>query len=144
MAGRHFGRSAAPLALLLLTVFCGCDHGPKRNYIYGRVTVDGQPLDFGSITFVPDPTGPKASGIIEQGRYQIEAARGPLAGGKFVEIRAPRFPADEPIPTTKTDKMRQLAVAPEALPQRYNAKTELRVSVTDDGPNEFNFELQSE
>ena len=40
--------------------------------------------------------------------------------------------------------MRQLAVAPEALPQRYNAKTELRATVTEVGPNEFNFELQSE
>ncbi len=144
MVGRRFGRSAAPLALLFLTVLCGCDQGPKRNYIYGRVTLDGQPLDFGSITFVPDPTGPKASGIIEQGHYQIEAARGPLTGGKFVEIRAPRYSADEPMPATRSDKMRQLAVAPEALPQRYNAKTELRATVTEDGPNEFNFELQSE
>jgi hypothetical protein len=37
-----------------------------------------------------------------------------------------------------------MSVAPEALPARYNAKTELRATVTEDGPNEFNFDLQSE
>lgn len=138
-----FFRSIAPIVLLLI-VICGCDRSPQRQYIYGRVTLDGQPLDFGSITFVPDPTGPKASGIIEKGQYTIQSVRGPLAGDKLVEIRAPRYPADEPPPTTSSEKLRQMAVAPEALPARYNNKTELRATVTESGPNEFNFDLKSE
>lgn len=139
--GRIFGLL---ISLLIVLSLAGCDRGPNRRYISGRVTLDGQPLDFGSITFVPDPTGPKASGIIEAGQYQIESARGPLAGGKFVEIHAPRYPEDKPAPTTSEEKLRVMSVAPEALPARYNAKTELRATVTEDGPNEFNFDLKSE
>ncbi len=34
--------------------------------------------------------------------------------------------------------------APEALPARYNAKSELRATVAEYGPNEFNFDLTSD
>jgi hypothetical protein len=133
---------AAVLAAALVAIV-GCDSGPRRQAVSGQVTLDGQPLDFGSITFVPDPNGPKASGLIEGGRYEIEQSRGPLAGQKIVEIRAPQYDPKRPAPANTKEKLYRLDVAPEALPDRYNSKSELRATVTEDGPNEFNFDLQS-
>jgi hypothetical protein len=145
--GDHLSGRPLPLIVLLLfltALAAGCDRGPQRFGVFGRVTLDGQPLDFGSITFVPDPAGPRVSAIIEEGQYRIESSRGPLAGGKLVEIRAPRYEEGTPVPTTRGQKLDMMSVAPEALPARYNSKTELRATVTEDGPNEFNFELTSE
>jgi hypothetical protein len=37
--------------------------------------------------------------------------------------------------------MHLATVAPPLLPPRYNTASELRATVTSDGPNEFNFDL---
>ncbi len=69
----------------------------ERAAVEGEVTVDGKPVDFGTITFLPidptrdltrDPTRmPLASGPIHIGRYTIPAHRGPAVGESRVEIR---------------------------------------------------------
>jgi hypothetical protein len=129
------------LAVFLATLVTGCDSKPQRLGLHGRVTVDGKPLSFGSIMFVPDGIGPKANALIRDGEYQIEVIRGPLAGGKVVQISTPQFPPGQPIPKSENELIHLAADLPEGLPSRYNSASELHVNVTDDGPNEFNFEL---
>lgn len=141
MSGQLFSRGSIFLVCLAILLHAsGCNRGPRRISVHGRVTLDGQPIDLGTITFVPDPTGPRVSASINAGLYHIESSRGPLAGGKIVVIRVPRLEGS----LTRKEKLVQMVDAPEALPARYNAKSELRATVAEYGPNEFNFDLTSD
>lgn len=132
------------LLLTIATLFAGCDSSPTRRPISGKVMVDGKPLFYGTITFEPEVRGPRAAACIRNGVYEIAKSRGPLAGPTLVLISAPKFPPDLTLPDD-TGQLAELALKyNEALPSRYNAKTELRATVTEDGSNEFNFELKSE
>lgn len=130
--------------ILLGVVLVGCDGSPGRQTITGSVTIDGKPLYYGTITFEPEVHGPRAAASIRNGSYEVESSRGPLAGPTLVVIHSPKFPPDLSLPDD-TGELAALALRySEALPTRYNAKTELRATVTEDGPNEFNFDLKSE
>ncbi len=68
------------LATGLLTG-CGPGHGMKLGRVQGKVTYKGQPLTYGTVSFVPDASkgteGPIATGIIkEDGTYILSTDRG--------------------------------------------------------------------
>jgi hypothetical protein len=121
----------------------GCDSRPHRLPLQGRITVDGKPLVFGSILFVPEGAGPKAAATIRDGQYLVEQRRGPLSGRMIVEVRAPKLPTDKPLADDTEKLIYDTVNAAETLPPRYNRQSELRVTVTEAGPNEFDFDLQS-
>ena len=133
---------AALAALLAVAVGCG---GPHRGAVTGEVTLDGQPIEGGQISFIPTDgtTGQPAWGKIEGGRYSIPAAEGPAVGTSRVEIRwnrktGKKIPAVPPAPP---DTMIELTA--EAVPTRYNAQSELTAEVQQ-GKNTFDFKLQSQ
>ncbi|MDA1017636.1 MAG: hypothetical protein O3A00_24655, partial [Planctomycetota bacterium] len=71
------------LAVLVLMCVMGCGGSePHRVPVEGRVTFRGQPIEKGSIVFIPtgDSKGPRAGTSIESGRYELEADRGPVIG----------------------------------------------------------------
>jgi hypothetical protein len=130
------------VAVLLFGVGCGRNQ-ENRGAISGEVRLDGMPLQQGSILFTPiDGTkGVVTGGPIENGRYQISGASGPVLGKNRVEIRALR----------KSGKMVQKALAPqgdmvegfeEAIAPRFNSKSTLEVEVAR-GANIRNFEITS-
>ena len=61
-----------------------------RLAVAGRVTIDGAPLHRGWIHFIPDdPNAPVASDYVtheDDGRFEIAAAHGPVAGSYRVEV----------------------------------------------------------
>lgn len=73
-------------AILYIAVFAlcsGCGQSAWKGVgIEGMVTAGGSPLPKGSISFLPAPgqTGPSATGIIDNGRFRILGADGPLPG----------------------------------------------------------------
>ena len=79
-------------AILIAAVIGGCGGAGGRQAIEGTVTLDGQPLEKGQITFVPqgDTKGPTAGAEIVGGKFTIPAVGGPLAGKFRVEITASR------------------------------------------------------
>ena len=128
-----------PLALLLI-VAVGC--GSNQAGVSGDVTLGGQPIEGGSISFIPtDSTaGPPAHGKIEGGHYSIAARDGPAIGTSRVEIRWTRktgrkIPAIAPAPKGSFTEE-----TIEAVPPRYNSKSELEVPV-ERGDNTFDFKL---
>jgi hypothetical protein len=131
-------------ATLALTAAPGCGRsGPERFAIGGAVTLDGQPLPDGSIDFTPDEStpGPTVSGIIEFGRYEIPADRGPIAGSYSVSITADR-------PTGKKVRADILGSATtdqteQYLPEIYNGKTTLRADINADR-DDLDFPLVSQ
>jgi hypothetical protein len=68
-------RSFAVLAVagVLVMTSCGTDDGLGRRFpVSGKVTYNGNPLEKGSISFVPDdPKGVGATGAIENGSYAL-------------------------------------------------------------------------
>lgn len=56
--------------LMLAAAGCGGGHGAS---VTGRVTLDGKPLDTGTVTFHPEDEGPTAyGGIHPDGSYQVK------------------------------------------------------------------------
>ncbi|WP_437204714.1 carboxypeptidase regulatory-like domain-containing protein [Planctomicrobium sp. SH664] len=96
--------------------------------VYGKVTLDGQPLPEAAVIFVPTGPGRSARGRTDgQGYYELQysaTSTGALVGPVSVEIRL------------GTPEIR------ETLPAKYHNKTVLKEEVKP-GKNEINFDLQS-
>ena len=70
--GTGFPILALSLASLLVAVGCG---GPDLANVKGVVTLDGRTLEGGSVTFIPESSGPLAySDILPDGSYQLQSA----------------------------------------------------------------------
>ncbi len=133
------------LRLICLLTAClvtaGCSGGDPlgRQTISGKVTLDGRPLDSGTIHFEPlDETGGHGSGgVITDGRYELPAAHGLPEGNYRVSISAPEVIDQEPV------MGRELPPPAERVPPRYNIESQLTAKVTNEGPNGFDFQLKS-
>jgi hypothetical protein len=68
----QFARSSFVVAGLITALAAGCGDGrPKRVPVAGQVLIDGKPLTFGSVQFVP-PTGRPSQGELDsQGRFRL-------------------------------------------------------------------------
>lgn len=103
----------------------GCSDGPKMADVSGVVKVNGQPAEKGSVTFFPlDGKGPTAgTDIGPGGKY---AARVPVGSHK-VEVRVPKVVGKKAL-YGKDGPFRD--VLEEALPEKYNNQSELKLDVT--------------
>ena len=125
----------------LLGIGCGAPAGPARQPVAGTVTLDGKPLDSGTITFLPSEGGPGAFGPIQAGAFQFSAADGPPAGRYRVEIVAVK-PTGKQIPDPD-GLAGTIAEVRNTIPPRYNARTELEAEVKADTSNAFPFQLST-
>lgn len=134
------------LPLLVFALGCGAEYkGPERGAMQGQVTLNGEPLKHGTISFVPTAgtEGPSAGSSIENGNYSIPESKGPVVGTYRIEISSfqetgKKIPAGSPFPPgTMIDETK------EAIPPKYNSASELEGDVVA-GENTFNFELQSQ
>lgn len=75
--------SATALLAMMLATCASCGSG-SLNGIAGAVTIDGAPVDVGTISFRPvgDSASGVAGGAIQDGRFQV-VSRGELAPGKY-------------------------------------------------------------
>lgn len=136
-----------PLAASLLgCLLCGCgpSGGPQRASVEGKVTLDGEPIEQGSIAFYPDgdTKGMVAGGEIRDGRYSVPADKGPVVGQNRIEIRATRKTGKK-IPDPYGGPGHSIDESVEAVPEQYNGKSTL-VRQIKTGKNVFDFELSSQ
>src|SRR5262245_42955982 len=131
-------------ALLLGTiVFMGCgEPNPLgRRPVHGRITFQGQPVDYGAIQLIPDDLqhGVNSGAMIEAGRYSIKLSQGLPPGSYQVLITSPdrsQMTKVEEIP----GDLRTYAA--ERIPKKYNLKSELKIDVQKArGALEQNFDL---
>ncbi len=112
--------------------------GSPRAALEGAVTLDGQPVDGGTINFMPmDSGGRAASALIRAGQYEIPEERGPTPGKYRVEIswNKPLGPVDEENPDAPQP-------SEQVVPARYNENSELERDIAS-GKNELDFALTS-
>lgn len=130
------------MMIALLLFCCGCDKSGEldRASISGMVTLDGVAVAEGSIVFRPiDGTkGPIAGAVIQNGRYAIGRAKGPVAGNNRVEISA--FKKTGRKVSSRFGGTVDEAV--ESVPDRYNSSSTLAATIKS-GKNTLDYELTS-
>jgi hypothetical protein len=130
-------------ALALALVAAGCGQGGDalpREPVSGKVTLDGRPLDSGEITFVPTSgTGPAVGGKIQDGSYSIPRADGPIPGPHRVSIYSAK-PTGKKI-KDETDSNVLYDERAETIPERYNARSDLKAEIRAGERNRFDYEL---
>jgi hypothetical protein len=145
ITGFHLWRILAVLAV----TFVGCQPANPlgRLAVSGNVTLDGQPIDSGTIEFAPE-SGVGSGAKILNGAYSIETAKG-LPPGKYrVRIFAPKLPPGaKPVDPTAPPgppgpESNFLGV--ERVSAKFNSATTLAVEVpaTTD-PQVFDFAVTS-
>jgi hypothetical protein len=131
-------------AIFLLPTCLGCNRsGLDLQELSGVVSLDGRPIENGSIRFLPVAGDGLASGcVITAGRYRIPLAKG-LPPGKYrVQISAADQRGIDPhAPPPKMGE--EGAPLKELVPEKYNARTELQVEVKSGGRNVFDFAMNS-
>ncbi|MDX2035345.1 MAG: hypothetical protein SFX72_01740 [Isosphaeraceae bacterium] len=137
-------RVSVSLLIIASAVLAGCgeplDELPRRA-IDGSVSLNGEPLAKGTIQFVPRSAeaGTQVGAIIENGRYSIAAAQGPVPGMYGVMISG----ASDTVAAGEDDPAKPPKPAPDPVPARYNSNTTLEAEVKKEGSNTFSFELKA-
>src|SRR5690606_10084613 len=114
--------------------------------VSGAVTFDGQPVEEGTINFIPtgDTTGPSASAKIVNGRYELLPEAGAVVGRNRVEIQASRATGEKIESGPPSPPGTMVDVVEPYIPAKYNRSSELAVDVQP-GINEgANFDLKSQ
>jgi hypothetical protein len=139
----------ASLCLLVGSVVgCGGSAEYELAPVAGVVTLDGKPVPYTQVVFVPqgaagkaNPGPGSAATCDDQGRYQLKTVRGEdgaVVGSHSVQISS----TGPPRPTSgDTD------VGPprkEAFPARYNTESTLTFDVPADGTTAADFKLTTE
>ena len=124
------------LLALVLSVSLGCSSGTT---VSGHVTLDGQPLTKGTITFNPKQEAPSATAQIDaRGNYRLSVGTSQNVTPGTYQVT---IDAVEIIPPTPTD--------PSPLPKKllpakyYDGQNPEMVREVKAGPNKFDFELKS-
>lgn len=138
------GAAAMGLALLLAPWITGCGSSTDgRVAVSGEVTLDGQPLDRGTIELHPkSPGGTMTGGMIANGTFSIAAEQGPKPGSYEVRIFAAGAgttvdPNEPPGPES------QAKPPAERIPARFNVNSELTAEVGPDGDAGMKFAVES-
>lgn len=123
--------------LILLAALAGCSPAGNTSQVQGQVTLDGQPVASGTISFTPvDGQATTAGGPITSGSYSVQVPRAAMK----VSISSPKVIGKRKAYNTPDSP--EINIMGEAVPARYNEKTELQLDVKP-GVNKQDYPLQS-
>ena len=121
------------LVLLTCASLAGCGGAPDGMVeVSGTVTWNGQPLETGFVSFIPDPSKSPQAGKIENGHFKFNA----YSGKNVVRILSEKKAG-------YVESMNQYSYQ-QFIPAKYNAESELSEEVSEDGGNVFEFALTGE
>lgn len=126
----------AVLFLVIGIIGCGETDSLGRRPVSGKVTLAGQPLEAGSISFEPVGKGVSAGAPIVNGTYSISATDGLPIGSYIARISSPIGGSETPDAPGESD-----VVAVEQIPSEFNSASTQKVEVSKDGNNSFDFEI---
>lgn len=125
-----------------MATLTGCGESSGEVLVTGTVTVDGAPIESGSITFLSEAAdGPTGGGVIKDGKYEARMVPGKkvimVVGSKVIGERLQL----EGVPDSGTVPLLQTITHPayntrEQSPLKANiegAKTDLNFNLTADG-----------
>lgn len=139
------------IAILLAAApfLCGCSGGDDlpRQKVSGTITLNGQPLESGSIQFQPaadaDAAGAVSGGgaLISSGRYAIERDKG-LTPGKYKVLIFSHAGTEVDESEPPGESVAQTKVPTERIPREYNEATTLTAQVSKEKENILNYDLK--
>jgi len=142
-----FMNRACPLAWIVLAALavsfasCGPNYGGRQE-VKGTIKLKGQPLDQGTITFMPTSGdgATKEGAPITNGAYLIDRAHGLLPGKYRVSITSgdARTPVNTDQPPGPTGAN---IISKDRIPPEYNTNSKQDVEVSDKKPNVFNYDI---
>ncbi len=126
-------------AVLLAVILCGAGCSKDGGVaLEGKVSYGGEPIDVGTITFIPTSgSGIKSGGLIESGGYKVDSKVGPGPGAHRVEIRWAKPTGKK----TKNEFGEEIQTRQEGLPEKYHAQSTLTAEVKP-GKNVIDFALE--
>ncbi len=125
------------LCWTLIGFSLGCSADAKHGTVSGTVTLDGQPLKSGTIRFdAADGRTAAADASITDGKYSVKMP----PGEKRVSITSPKVIGKKKMYDTPDSPV--VDVTEELLPKRYNAQSELTLTVKL-GDQDAPFDLKS-
>lgn len=135
-------RTLVLFLIVSLAAAAGCsDRYGGRMEVSGTVTLEGQPLKDGSITFVPlDKQETQSGSGVVNGAYTVPRKNGLKPGKYRVEITSGdgKTPAsEEEIAGPSSTNI----VSVDRVPEDWNTKSKQQVEVTSSGPNKFDFPI---
>lgn len=117
---------------------CGSSNELGRRPISGQVTLKGQPLEQGTVRFVPqDPEGVASGASVRQGKFEIPAEQGLPPGAYRVQLSSAGAEGSAQDATAPPGESQ--AVAKELIPPAFNTQSNLVVEVAPEGDNHFDF-----
>ena len=127
-----------------LLIGCGGGSDLERMVITGKVTYQGQPVADGLIRFVPSGAtkGPPAGAAIKDGQYEVKAAGGVPAGTCRVEIKGFNPLPQSNKPPGGPDLVMMREAKEQYIPMKYNRESTLEVTISADGGQVHDFDLQ--
>ncbi|QDT54748.1 hypothetical protein Pan44_27840 [Caulifigura coniformis] len=138
---RVFGASVCLAGLCLVMVGCGESGAPGRAEAKGTVTIDGRPLEKGTVFLVNEKGLPAGVGNVVAGAFELSenaSTRGVLPGSYGVKIESWKV---EPGAVLENGSFSPGELA---IPKKFtDAKTSGLKAEVKDGANEFTFALNS-
>jgi hypothetical protein len=136
------------VAALLVVFAAGCGRS-SRIAVKGTVSVNGQPLETGDISFSPvmPSGGPTAGAAIARGAYNIPAEQGLLPGDYKVQIHAFRGTGKKTWdgmgePNAPASQKHYVEETEQFIPAQYNDATELKAAIAPGRANDVKFDLK--
>lgn len=130
--------SVTLVCVSLLLVGCQKTDPLNRQAVSGKITLDDQPLQAGTIEFSPVESGTMSGALIEDGVFSISAEKGLSPGAYIVRISAANAD-DEPVDLPGESNK----IAPELIPAKYNSESELTFTVQPDSENTFDVDIKT-
>jgi hypothetical protein len=144
---RVSGRMVMAASLCVAWGVMGCGGAGDtldRQPVTGTVTLDGAPLETGTIRFLPESAeaATETSTVIDAGAYAFDKATGPVPGTYKVSISSVKGDAFE-VPQGKMPGEVHPPPTKDKVPAAYNVKTTLTATVTSGHKDPINFDLKS-
>lgn len=134
MNKKHLYTLTSCIALLAsMSFLAGCGPSDGMITITGSVTMDGEPVQDGSISLMPINGGSMGGGLIENGYYSAKSSPGEMA----VQIHAHKM-VKKKNPTREEIERGLSEDSVSIIPNEYNRQSKLRITVA---PDQRNFEF---
>lgn len=117
--------TAACLAIPILVA--GCSQPTETIPVSGLVTLDGEPILWGAVLFLPETEGAIASkASLRDGRFAFHSPGGLKTGQYLCVLDEDPVETDEP-EAVAAETLKSL---PAHLPERYRRQSDLRITVS--------------
>ncbi|MDR0522462.1 MAG: hypothetical protein LBH00_11510, partial [Planctomycetaceae bacterium] len=122
-------------------IISGCGNPQGRLSVSGTVTLDGEPITEGSISFEPVGSQPikiQSGALIRNGKYAVPGKSGLVPGEYLASISAQQATGNK----IKTD-MGEVDEVIDLIPPEYGSESKQRITVTETGKQTFDFPIKT-